>query len=122
MNLMIVEDNVRMRESIERFLVKNVRNIGTTLQCRDGIEAVASYDRFRPDWVLMDIEMGPTDGFTASRAILHAHPDARIIILTSHDDARYRETAHAVGAHAYVLKENLQDIPGIIEESSHPSE
>jgi DNA-binding NarL/FixJ family response regulator len=114
MTFLIAEDNIQMRQSIKRFLLKNVPNHHTFFEAADGGEAVQLYDRFSPDWVLMDIEMEPMDGLTASRTILATHPAARIIVVTSFDDAGYRKAAHEAGTLAFVSKDHLKDIPRIL--------
>jgi DNA-binding NarL/FixJ family response regulator len=67
----------------------------------------------------MDIKMEPMDGLTATRAIIASHPFAKIIILTSYDDARYRKAAREAGTIAFVSKEHLQDIPTILSTHCH---
>jgi DNA-binding NarL/FixJ family response regulator len=114
MTFLIAEDNLQMRRSLERFLLKNVPNHHTFYEAADGGEAVQLYDRFSPDWVLMDIEMEPMDGLTASKTILAAHPAAKIIVVTSFDDARYRKAAGEAGTLAFVSKEHLHDLPTIL--------
>jgi DNA-binding NarL/FixJ family response regulator len=118
MTFLIAEDNLQMRQSIMRFLLKNVPNHHTFYEAVDGGEAVKLYDRFSPDWVLMDIEMKPMDGLTASKTILATHPAAKIIVVTSFDDAGYRKAAHEVGTLAFVSKDHLQDIPTILSKHS----
>jgi len=53
-----------MRRLIGRVVSDMVSEIE---ECGDGSEAVAAYNRFLPDWVLMDIEMEQMDGITARR-------------------------------------------------------
>jgi len=119
MVFLIADDNVRMRESIKRFLLTRMPNHHTVHEAADGGAAIALYDREHPDWVLMDIVMEPVDGLSASRVIMAAHPDAKIIILTSYDDQRYRTAAKEAGTKAFVLKEHLSEIPLILSEISH---
>ena len=114
MTFLIAEDSSRMRESIKHFLHESIPGPHTFLEASDGGEAVELYSRGLPDWVLMDIKMEPMDGLAASRAILAAHPAARIIILTSYDDAAYRKAAKDAGTRAFVLKEHLNEIPAIV--------
>jgi DNA-binding NarL/FixJ family response regulator len=118
MTFLIAEDNFQMRQSIKRYLRKNVPKRHAFYEAADGGEAIQLYDRFSPDWVLMDIEMEPLDGLTASRAILAAHPSARIIIVTSFNDARYRKAAHEAGTLAFVSKDRLQDLPTLLSKHS----
>ncbi len=114
MTFLIAEDNIQMRQSIKRFLLKNVPNHHTFYEADDGGEAVQLYDRFSPDWVLMDIEMEPMDGLTASKTILATHPAAKIIVVTSFDDAGYRKAAHEAGTLAFVSKDHLHDLQTIL--------
>jgi len=99
-----------MRESIKRYLHSRIPDHHTVLEAADGGQAIECYERMHPDWVLMDIAMEPVDGLAASRAILGAHPEAKIIILTNYDEARYRAAAREIGTKAFILKEHLGDI------------
>ena len=112
MNLLIVEDNIHMRETIK----KNLKRIDTQSihECNNGEEAIELYEKIHPDWVLMDIEMEPVDGLSASKAIMKLHPEAKIIIVTNYDDAAYRQAAKKAGVVAYLLKENLWKISELI--------
>jgi DNA-binding NarL/FixJ family response regulator len=114
MIFLIAEDNRRMRESIRRFLSSKIPNHHTIYEATNGSEAIDLYERIRPDWVLMDIMMDRVDGLSATRTIVAAHPNARIIILTNYDDAGYRKAAQEARARAYVLKEHLSEIPTIL--------
>ncbi len=121
MVFLVVDDNVQMRASVTRYLCTRVPGQHTVYEASDGAEAIGMYERFRPDWVLMDIAMEPIDGLTASRAIRESDPEAKIIILTSYDDPGYRAAAEKVGTKAFVLKEHLNDIGGILSSLPAPS-
>jgi len=58
----------------------------------------------------MDIQMKNTDGLTATRQIIAAFANAKIVIVTNYDDTTFRESARQAGASGYVLKENLLDV------------
>ena len=111
MMVMIVDDNPRMRAMIRAILEADDL---ATCECADGAEAVAHYAAFRPDWVLMDIEMEPMDGFEASAAIISRDPGANIVIVTQHDHPAFREKARSIGTKQYVLKERLRDLVPIL--------
>jgi DNA-binding NarL/FixJ family response regulator len=110
MTILIAQDNRRMRESIKRAILTRIPDHHTVHEVDDGGAAIELFERERPDWVLMDIQMEPVDGLSASRTILAAHPDAKIIILTNYDDAGYRRAAKELGTRAFILKEHLADI------------
>jgi DNA-binding NarL/FixJ family response regulator len=84
-------------------------------ECGDGSEALAAYTRSSPDWVLMDIEMNRMDGIAATREIVMAHPAAKVVIVSKHDDEQIREAARKAGACGYVLKDNLMAIRELLE-------
>jgi DNA-binding NarL/FixJ family response regulator len=104
MKVLIVEDNRQMRQMIRRVLDGVADEI---TECCDGETASSLYNDARPDWVLMDIEMGEVNGLVATHCIKASFPDARIVVVTNSDDDRLREAAKAAGACGYVLKEDL---------------
>jgi CheY-like chemotaxis protein len=102
--LLIVDDQPSARELIRGFLTMP----GVTFQeCGSGQDAVAAALEFKPHWVTMDIKMPGLDGFEATKAIKEAHPDARVLIVTSFNDPHFRNMAHSAGAAGFILKENL---------------
>jgi DNA-binding NarL/FixJ family response regulator len=64
-------------------LVAAEPDISVVAEAADGAEAIASYHVHRPDVVIMDLHMPRLSGVAAARAILSAHPDARIVAFTS---------------------------------------
>jgi len=114
MTFLLADDDTRSRESIKRFLLKNIPNHHTFLEATDGTGAVALYEQSAVDWVLMDIEMAPMDGLDALRTIKSSHPDAKVVMLTFYDDIRYRKAAQEAGAVAYVVKDRLETLRDIV--------
>ena len=110
-NLLIVDDSERMRRMIKR-LIKSV--LAEVWECSDGSQALEAYTNHHPDWVLMDIEMKDVDGITATREIVTAFPDARIVIVSNYESDELREAAAAAGATNYVGKENLIELRRIL--------
>jgi NarL family two-component system response regulator LiaR len=114
MTFLIAEDNLRMRDSIKRFLTRSIPNHHIFLEAHDGGEAVKMYNQHAPDWVLMDIEMEPMDGLAALKSIRASSFTAKVIIVTSYDDAAYRKAAKEEGACGYVLKTHLDELGAIL--------
>jgi len=115
MKFLIVDDSADMRRCIKECLPDMVQ----TVECHDGLEAIAAFAEHRPDWVLMDIEMKPLDGLAATRQIRSHWPEAKIIFVTSHDEPRFRDAASQLNVEGYVLKENLDQINQIVRRSSN---
>lgn len=112
MNLLIVEDNEKMRRMIRSIVADLAERID---ECADGDEALSLYETGQPDFVLMDIQMKNTNGIAATRQIVSIFGAAKIIIVTNHDDEFFRASARAAGAFGYVLKENLLDVRRILQ-------
>ncbi|MBR9990783.1 MAG: response regulator [Gemmatimonadetes bacterium] len=110
--VLLVDDNADMRSFI-RGIVESVPSL--VHECADGEGAVSAYAAVRPDWVLMDVELGGMDGIAATRAIRTIDADAHVVIVTAHAEPEYRRAAADAGACAFVLKENLLDLPGILD-------
>jgi len=109
--ILIADDDARMRQMV-RQIVAGLAS--TVYEASDGGEAVAVCAAERPDWVLMDLRMKPLDGLRATAEIKARFPETRIAIVSQFDDAELRVEAARVGACAYVLKENLHELPGIL--------
>lgn len=100
--ILIVDDEPNIVTSLT-FLMK--KGGFETSVARDGDEALAEVERFRPDLVLLDVMMPKRDGFEVCQKLRAAgHTQLKVILLT----AKGRETevakGLAVGADAYVTK------------------
>lgn len=114
MKLLIVDDSQRVRGLIRRLLGGLCEAVH---ECTDGAQALAAYEEFHPDWVLMDIRMREVDGLEATRRIVAADGEAHVVIVTNCDDERMRELAAHAGACGYVLKEDLTALRGMLTAS-----
>ncbi len=112
MNLLIVEDNPKMRRMIKSIIADLADRID---ECEAGDEAFKLYSQHLPDWVLMDIHLKEINGIDATKQITSIFHQAKIIILTNYDDIHFRESARQAGAFDYVLKENLLDVRRILQ-------
>lgn len=113
--LMHVDDDPAIRAMVREIVVDVVAGSCEFLECGDGGEALRLYPIRLPDLVLMDLDMRPVDGLAATRAIRAQNSQARVVILTNHDTPRFRRAAREAGACAYVLKDDLQELTGILE-------
>ncbi len=102
--LLLVDDQRLMRDGL-RTLLEMEDDLQVVAEAENGQQAVEAFVRHQPDVVLMDIRMPHMDGVEATRRILHAYPQARIIILTTFDDDEYVFEALRAGALGYLLKD-----------------
>ena len=99
---LVVDDSVFARKNV----AKMVESFGGEIagEAGDGCTAITEYDRTTPDMVLMDITMPQMEGIEASERIVRAHPDARIVMVSS---VGYQENIVAAlqkGARHFVQK------------------
>jgi len=107
MKLMIVDDHAGMRTNIKALISAPG---DTVVECGSGDEALKALAEFQPDCVTVDVNMPGLCAFKTMRAIHEAHPAARVVCVTSHDQPDYRLAAFEAGASGYVAKENLSDL------------
>jgi DNA-binding NarL/FixJ family response regulator len=102
-SVLVAEDNNLMRAAVVDLLTAT-GDIEVVSQCTDGDEVLAEALRTCPDVVVMDMAMQRMGGLEATRVLLAACPESRVVVLTgSLSAARVRES-HALGASGYLLK------------------
>ena len=94
-----------VREGL-RMMLKLEPDLEVVGEARDGREAVAMAMELRPEVVLMDIAMPGLNGLEATRQLVKALPETRIIILTAHCDDAYVKSAVGSGAAGFLLKQD----------------
>jgi NarL family two-component system response regulator LiaR len=115
--ILIVDDNAAVRRLIAGVVAAFAREIH---ECNSGSGALAIYRAQRPDLVLMDIEMPDFDGIQATKLICSEDPQARIVMLTAYDDGHLRQSALKAGAFAYLTKDTLANLIGLLESLTDP--
>jgi len=102
----LVADDQSMVRAGFRMLLGGEGDIDVVAEAGNGREAIDKAARFQPHVVLMDIRMPELDGLQATREILAANPDARVLILTTFDLDEYIYEALSAGASGFVLKDD----------------
>ncbi len=109
MNVLIIDDDQLVSFSLKTILEAsgqvNIAGIGDS-----GAAAIELYESVRPDILLMDIRMEGMSGLDAGAHILRAHPEAKILFLTTFSDDEYIVKALRIGAKGYILKQNFNSI------------
>ena len=102
--ILIAEDQPLIRRAFAAMLALEA-DFEIVAQVADGAEAVQAARRWKPNVVLMDIQMPRLNGIAATRQIVKDCPEAQIIILTTFDTDDLVFDAICAGAQAYLLKD-----------------
>lgn len=103
--VLLADDQALVRAGL-RMLLAGEEDLEVVAEAANGREAVELAARWRPDVVLMDIRMPELDGLEASRRILDADPEARVLVLTTFGLDEYVYEALRIGASGFVLKDD----------------
>ncbi|WP_409331018.1 response regulator [Trujillonella humicola] len=114
--VLVVDDHPLIRRALVE-LFGDSPGIEVVGECADGCEVLEAAERTRPDVVLMDVKMPVMDGLEATCALLAAHPEMRVVILTGALTPATACEAQALGAAGYLLKEeNPGELPDRVRE------
>jgi DNA-binding NarL/FixJ family response regulator len=114
MRILVADDHGIVRAGI-RLLLERQPGLEVVAEASDGIEAVEQALAQRPDLCILDVGMPRMTGLQAAREIRSHLPDARVLMLSMHDDEHYLFEALKAGASGYVLKREAdQDLVGAV--------
>ncbi|MEU2182738.1 response regulator transcription factor [Streptomyces thermolilacinus] len=102
--VLVVDDQMMVREGFS-VLLNAMPGIEVVGEAVNGREAVAQVAELRPDVVLMDIRMPEMNGIDATREIVAADGDAKVLVLTTFDLDEYVYQALRAGASGFLLKD-----------------
>ncbi len=123
--LVLFEDNRSLRQSLTRYF-DSTDDVWLAGAYENANEAVAKIRKYRPDVVLMDIQMPGLSGIEAMVQIKTAYPDTKVLIHTVFEDEHRIFSAICGGASGYVLKspdpdDLLQAIQDVYAGGAHMS-
>ncbi len=106
--IIIYEDNINLRESLVNLLALtgDYEVVASYPQCT-GVDV--QIKEFKPDVVLMDIDMPGMNGIEAVKKIRVFDSSVQIIMLTVFDDNTHVFEAMYAGANGYLLKKYVSD-------------
>jgi DNA-binding NarL/FixJ family response regulator len=101
--VLIVDDDDLMRAGL-RGVLSTDDAIEVVGEASDGRDALYRTRLLRPDVVLMDVRMPDLDGIAATRELLAAFPEVRVVILTTFEQDDFIFGALNAGASGFLLK------------------
>ena len=101
--VLLADDDTLVRAGLA-VVLGTAADLEVVAEAADGIEAVDLCLRHTPDVVLMDVRMPGIDGIEATRRLVAARPDIKILILTTFHDDDYVYGGLRAGASGFLLK------------------
>lgn len=101
--VLIVDDQKTVHEILKSYL-ESEETLEVVGCANNGQEALDLVKVYRPNIVLMDIEMPVLDGLTATKIISEQFIDTQVLIISVHNDNNYLNSALQVGAKGYLKK------------------
>jgi two-component system chemotaxis response regulator CheY len=114
--ILLVDDEVHIRKYVGLIL----KQLGTPMvsEASNGHEAIAAYEKSKPDLVLLDVNMPQLDGIETLRKLKQIDPNCVVIMLTSLANRETVEKALELGAVNYIRKDTpKEEIAKALEET-----
>ncbi len=100
---LIVDDSEVFLESVCSYL-STFSYIDVIDRAKSGVEAIKKIEKYKPDLVLMDIEMPEMNGLDVTRHIKNGPASPLIIIVSYHNGNEYKVLALDAGADGFISK------------------
>lgn len=101
--ILIADDHRILRAGLKSLLTSD-SNLEVVGEATTGQEALQAAQALRPDIVLMDIGMPGNEGLEATREMIQVVPEARVLMLTMHEDSAMLQECLRAGASGYIIK------------------
>jgi len=101
--VMLVDDHTLVRAGFKSVLHSSA-DIVVVGEAGDGETAMSMAGRAHPEVIVMDIDMPGGDGLTATRRLLEAMPDVRVLMVTMYDEQEKLLAVLNAGARGYLSK------------------
>ena len=108
LRILIVDDHPIMRRGLQMIL-KGQKDMDVVGEAGSGADAVAMVKQLLPDLVILDLSLPDGNGIMVIQDIKCHYPEAKVIVLTIHEEEEYVHKVVAEGAHGYLLKNAADD-------------
>jgi DNA-binding NarL/FixJ family response regulator len=114
--VMLVDDHVLMRMGLS-FALNNHPDIQVVAEAEDGIEAIETYRRHRPDVVVLDLRMPRRNGIETIAILRREFGTVHVLILSNYSSGHEIGAALQAGAGGFVVKDT--PLAGLVEAIRH---
>lgn len=104
-NIMITDDHSMIREGLKNLLELD-GDIKVIAEAENGEDCLDKLKTFRPDVLLLDINMPKMNGLEVLKALKDRKSKVKVLVLTVHNETEYLMKAVEIGINGYVLKDS----------------
>jgi DNA-binding NarL/FixJ family response regulator len=105
LRILLADDHTVVRQGLKALLSSEI-DMEVVGEAENGEQAVAMAKKHAPDVVIMDLAMPLMNGLTATKQILRAVPNAKVIVLSSYSDDKCVKDMLDAGATGFLMKES----------------
>ncbi len=103
--ILIADDHPLFRFGV-RSELESIANFKVIAEVGDGLEALDSIKKLKPDVAILDNQMPGLKGIEVSQELQKTGNDTKVILLTMHNDRKTYQAAFEAGAKGFVLKDD----------------
>lgn len=113
--ILIADDHPIVRQGLRQTIESEGNDLKIVGETGDGAETLAAARKFRPEIIVLDINLPKMDGFQVAKTIREEKIESKVIFLTVHREESFMRKALGLGAAGYVLKDSaITDIVAAI--------
>lgn len=119
-NILIADDHTVLRQSLQEFL-ESQDGLNVVGQAGDGDEALEQATRYRPDVLLMDIDMPGTAAPVVVYRLSRICPETAVVVLSMHDAPEYTGEMLKLGVRGFLHKSiSMRQLVSTIRDAAEP--
>jgi two-component system, NarL family, response regulator DegU len=107
--VIIADDHAIMRVGIRNILTRS-SEINVVGEASNGAEAIELVKEYKPDVLILDMEMPIMDGVEVARRLKGDHSPVKILVLSAYDDRQYILEMLEMGASGYLIKDEAPEV------------
>src|SRR6185369_3962886 len=104
--ILIADDHPIVRQGLRQTIDGDGQGLEIVGEAGDGAETLAAVRKFRPEIIVLDIDLPKMDGFQVMQALSEEKIESKVIFLTVHREESFMRKALSLGAAGYVLKDS----------------
>lgn len=108
-NILIADDHSMIREGLKQLLELDDK-LKVVAEAADGVEAIAKIEKYKPDVILLDINMPKKTGLEVLTELKKKKCKSKILMLTIHNEVEYLVKSVDAGCNGYVLKDSNSEV------------